>query len=510
MADDILQRDRRTPKRDFLALGAIAFVLCTVFLYYMRLAPVPLAPPLRLDKVPVPKPRETNIAAMATADMTTTKPGKGTWRKPYPKISTLPASLLPSTQDQDERRLIIIGDVHGHLKALEALLKKAEFSASRGDTVVFTGDMVNKGANSPGVVELAMKIGAFGVRGNHENRVLGAWEHERRRGKHRATSTEKEEAEEEEKAMERRTRNLTLDASGSAVDAQGQDENQGMQSNGTEEDGSGSQTNEHQNEETTEEEKEEEIKARKTHAADLATAKSLKPRHRAWLSALPLILRVGDLGPRYGEVVVVHAGLVPGVPLESQDPHAVMNIRTLLPPSDPRSADRKPQYLQKDADGQTQKQTDQSENQGKNRPRPMVPSPLRDGTPWARAWTSYQKDLTHYHHHARHTTVVYGHDSKAGLKMRKYAFGLDSGCGKGDTLTGVIFQVSARAADADGDNIEGEEEADWDAEEAGEDADGEGDRNNVNQGSQKKKKKEKNKGRRIRHRLVSVSCREVA
>ncbi|KAJ2966443.1 hypothetical protein NUW58_g10661 [Xylaria curta] len=80
----------------------------------------------------------------------------------YPKISTLPASLLP-TYPSIPRRLIIIGDVHGHLKSLEALLRKAEVSTSRGDTVIFAGDMVNKGPDSAGVVELAMQIGAFGA-----------------------------------------------------------------------------------------------------------------------------------------------------------------------------------------------------------------------------------------------------------------------------------------------------------------------------------------------------------
>jgi hypothetical protein len=32
---------------------------------------------------------------------------------------------------------------------------------------------------------------------------------------------------------------------------------------------------------------------------------------------------------RMGEVVVVHAGLVPGLKLEGQDPVAVMNMRTV-------------------------------------------------------------------------------------------------------------------------------------------------------------------------------------
>jgi hypothetical protein len=43
-----------------------------------------------------------------------------------------------------------------------------------------------------------------------------------------------------------------------------------------------------------------------------------------------VILRVGPI-EGMGEVVVVHAGLVPGVDLENQDPSAAMNMRTLDP-----------------------------------------------------------------------------------------------------------------------------------------------------------------------------------
>ncbi|KAI3320855.1 Metallo-dependent phosphatase [Xylariaceae sp. AK1471] len=520
MADDKPRRNQRMRKRNLtrplpltFVLGGIVFVLCIVFLSYMRLTPIPLPLPLALRPVP----NETNIAAMAT----TTKPT----RKSYPQIITLPTSLLPTARDK--RRLIIIGDVHGHLKALQALLEKAKFSTSRGDTVIFTGDTVNKGADSAGVVDLAMKIGAFSVRGNHEDRVLGAWERERGRdrGRH-TTSGEEGEAEEE---MERRTKDLVLSARGSATvakleAAQEHGDNEGTQGDRAEEDSSKSksQSPKHQqklNESEKERGKDKNIEVRKSHAADLATATSLKPRHRAWLSALPLILRVGDLGPRYGEVVVVHAGLVPGIPLESQDPDAVMTMRTLLPAPHSRthSADHEPEPQVQDQtqDEQTRRQINQAEGNSKPKFKSMIPSPLHDGVPWAKAWTSYQKSLPH--HHAPHTTVVYGHDSKAGLKMRKYAFGLDSGCGKGNTLTGVIFEAVPHAANATDDVAEedgedGEDVVDEDVEGNVEDGDVEDveDIDELDQESQKKGKKAPKKGLRIRHRLVSVSCEEVA
>ena len=63
-----------------------------------------------------------------------------------------------------------IGDVHGCLKTLEALLAKIP-SASR---VVFTGDLVDRGPSSKGVVELVMSGGYQCVLGNHELFLLAS------------------------------------------------------------------------------------------------------------------------------------------------------------------------------------------------------------------------------------------------------------------------------------------------------------------------------------------------
>ena len=62
--------------------------------------------------------------------------------------------------------------------------------------------------------------------------------------------------------------------------------------------------------------------------ADRRLAKSLDEEQIAYLAACPLILRLGDV-KGMGRVSVVHAGLVPGVDLERQDPSAVMSMRTV-------------------------------------------------------------------------------------------------------------------------------------------------------------------------------------
>jgi Calcineurin-like phosphoesterase len=76
--------------------------------------------------------------------------------------------------------LDIVGDVHGELEALKCLLKAAGYDASghhpSGRTLVFIGDLVDRGPDSPGVVDLVRAMvataGARAVLGNHEVNLL--------------------------------------------------------------------------------------------------------------------------------------------------------------------------------------------------------------------------------------------------------------------------------------------------------------------------------------------------
>lgn len=67
-------------------------------------------------------------------------------------------------------KTFVVGDVHGCREELEALLKAARFS--RDDRLVFTGDLVAKGPDSQGVVQLAREHHALAVLGNHDAHVL--------------------------------------------------------------------------------------------------------------------------------------------------------------------------------------------------------------------------------------------------------------------------------------------------------------------------------------------------
>lgn len=65
---------------------------------------------------------------------------------------------------------IVVGDVHGCLDELQRLLAACGFH--RGDRLVLAGDLVAKGPDSRGVLQLAREEGALAVVGNHDDHVL--------------------------------------------------------------------------------------------------------------------------------------------------------------------------------------------------------------------------------------------------------------------------------------------------------------------------------------------------
>ena len=191
------------------------------------------------------------------------------------QISDLPSKYLPGTgahNSHSQGRLVMVGDVHGQKRSLVKLLDKVGFNEKR-DYLIFVGDMISKGPDSAGVVDLAIELGASAVRGNHEDRVLLA-----------------------DAAM-----------AGGKGDS---DMSDLVEDEGKKQVGLGLQTHDHGD------------------SKDKVLAQELGGDRLRWLSQWPVILRVGKLGD-LGEVIVVHAGLAPGLELEKQDPMMVMNMRTI-------------------------------------------------------------------------------------------------------------------------------------------------------------------------------------
>ncbi|KAL2074168.1 hypothetical protein VTL71DRAFT_7946 [Oculimacula yallundae] len=261
------------------------------------------------------------------------------------QIMDLPATYLPETgKHRHSGRLIIVGDVHGMKEELQALLDKVKFDRKH-DHLILAGDMISKGPDSVGVVDLAMGLGATGIRGNHEDRIILA-------------------------AKDMGAKHLDTGMPGPSESSE-------------------------KDVDTLEEES-------FSHGdyKDRKLVKQLGHKRIKWLKECPVILRVGKLGSM-GEVVVVHAGLAPGVKLEKQDPALVMNMRTI----------------------------------GKH----GVPSDGREGTKWRKVWNKFQKKLPKH----ERTTVIYGHDSHQGLQVEKYSIGVDTGCLRGGKLTAVVIEGGA-------------------------------------------------------------------
>lgn len=388
-------------------------------------------------------------------------------------VDSLPEELVPAVASSyfsksPAQRLVFVGDVHGHKKALEDLLAKVAFDRSKGDHLIFTGDLVNKGPDSAGVVALAMELGAHAVRGNHEDRILlthAAMAAENAVDVTEALNTFKIEGDEEE--------------GGEAADPRA----------------------------SLAAYKAAEASLSKGDRRDRETARSLSPDQIAWLAGLPLVLQVGAVpagasDPAFENVLVCHAGLVPNVSLEDQDPWAVMNMRTIVYPLDELRRDAVREYLVQKArrlvggnrgalasaqlvdeatvTREMEKILKMQGLEGRQGGDAGLPSSGREGFYWYEEWSRFQEQLAkkakkeqkedkkkknkqkskaedaedaeaekHRKERQPVTTVVYGHDAKSGLRVPReygkgkkgYTFGLDSGCVYGKNLTALVIKV---------------------------------------------------------------------
>lgn len=84
--------------------------------------------------------------------------------------------MIPPQVGSANGRTIIVGDVHGCAFELEALLDRIQFSS--GDRLVMVGDLIARGPDSLGVLDIARRTGAVLVRGNHEQKLLDWYTHD--------------------------------------------------------------------------------------------------------------------------------------------------------------------------------------------------------------------------------------------------------------------------------------------------------------------------------------------
>ncbi|SFR90731.1 serine/threonine protein phosphatase 1 [Halomicrobium zhouii] len=90
---------------------------------------------------------------------------------PIPQFSDTVESRHERLDVDDYGAVYVVGDVHGSRAALERLL--AELDPADDDRLVFVGDLVRKGPDSPGVVDLVRDDDRLvSVRGNNEQKVV--------------------------------------------------------------------------------------------------------------------------------------------------------------------------------------------------------------------------------------------------------------------------------------------------------------------------------------------------
>lgn len=408
-------------------------------------------------------------------------------------VAELPGEFIPS-QDGRTKRLVIVGDVHGQKSALEDILDKIHFDKTK-DHLILTGDLINKGPDSAGVVDLAIELGAHAVRGNHEDRVL------------LVSAAMNKNSESQKPAID------TVDLE-TKVYEKGQEEKE-KQDEGKDPKAA------------KEEYLAQEALLDRGDKPEFQTARSLSKGQLQWLSQLPVILKVGripsnkDLPAAFENMVVVHGGLVPNVSLADQDPWAVMSMRTLVYPVDDmrRSAVRRfleekakkrnrgsvaaaqidedqiDEFLQKimEAEGMSPDHVGDDV---------AVPTDGRDGSKWWKEWNRFQERIvktttsaaeaeaepeaetdaapastspasdddklaaaveaaqkkhkkgkkrrqqTAVEKELSGMTIVYGHDAKSGLTVpdtygngKGHTFGLDSGCVYGRKLSALVIEA---------------------------------------------------------------------
>jgi len=158
-------------------------------------------------------------------------------------------------------------------------------------------------------------------------------------------------------------------------------------------------------------------------------ARELSEKDLEYLRSWPTIVDLGELkGLGYGKAAVVHAGLVPGVLLEAQEPFHVMHMRAI-------------KVCEKKGHSWSWRKGDPSygKSTGKKGKKCVEYKPSEDrenGRRWWSVWNEFQAKQPK----GSRMLCVYGHDSKQGLVEKEYSVGVDTGCVKGGSLSALIVE----------------------------------------------------------------------
>lgn len=302
------------------------------------------------------------------------------------RMEILDAGLVPGgVNDPDgKRRLVFVGDIHGCAHELKKLLKKVDFD-ERMDHLIAVGDTISKGPKNVKVLDKLIKLGASSVRGNHEDRIL---------------------------ALAPSILELPF--------TQSSDE---TLSNGA--------------------------------AKDAKLLRELSKHHLKYLKSMPLMLRIPALpmadkpsrktkSPLAEDLLVVHAGLVPAVTLEKQDPFFVMNMRAIKTKSHLPTVEA----AAKKTKSKPWHHIWGWYNDRLFRKKSLKGFEIWDDLAWDEGWDEERDSswlgllgLKSRKKWPKPQVVVYGHHAKAGLQIDRWSKGLDTGCVRGGKLTAMVLDA---------------------------------------------------------------------
>ena len=124
------------------------------------------------------------------------------------------------------------------------------------------------------------------------------------------------------------------------------------------------------------------------HPDHLGTRRVLEPEHYDWMARLPRYLRLPE-----HNAIVVHAGMLPDIPVEKQDPYHLLHAQCIRPPAT----------------------------------KSYWPSKAPEG------WTFWT------HHWKGPERVIFGHTVFDAPLVTEHAVGIDTGCVYGRSLTAVVL-----------------------------------------------------------------------
>ncbi|KAI5959929.1 uncharacterized protein KGF55_005161 [Candida pseudojiufengensis] len=132
-------------------------------------------------------------------------------------------------------------------------------------------------------------------------------------------------------------------------------------------------------------------------------AKKLQPKHVEYINNCSIIKELGPVpltNEKNAPGIAVHAGVRPDLTLEEQNPVDNLEMRDLVGPY----------YNETTSDSDT---------------------------PNSKSWSKIYNSKNGAY--PANNIVLYGHDARRGLKLKKYTKGLDSGCDKGGKLSAFII-----------------------------------------------------------------------